>query len=363
MKTYQIIVCVYFGLLMSFGCAKKEEQKEVLRPVRYQEVLAEGGQRIRIFTGVAQAGIETNLSFKVSGTIQMVNVKIGQKVKAGNRIAFIDPSDYVLQYEDADAAVKNANAQERNAKSNFERVALLYENQNTSLSEFESARTQYESAKANEKSAKKRRKLAKAQLSYCKLFAPVDGVIAEVSIEENENVSVGQTVVLLNSGSDIEVRVSLPGVYISKVKVGDEVNITFSSFKDQIYQGIVTEVAFTTGRAETTYPVSIKIKNPDDRIRPGMAVDVGFTFIYEGNTNKMIVSAFSVGEDPDGRFVFTVNPTTNEVGIGLIERKEVTTGELTNEGIEITSGLKEGDLVVTAGVSKITDGMRVKLLQ
>ncbi len=108
MKTYQIIVCVYFGLLMSFGCAKKEEQKEVLRPVRYQEVLAEGGQRIRIFTGVAQAGIATNLSFKVSGTIQMVNVKIGQKVKAGNRIAFIDPSDYVLQYEDADAAVKKS---------------------------------------------------------------------------------------------------------------------------------------------------------------------------------------------------------------------------------------------------------------
>ena len=66
-------------------------------------------------------------------------------------------------------------------------------------------------------------------------------------------------------------------------------------------------------------------------------------------------------EDRFGRFVYVVEPTADEKGLGLIHRKSVTVGELTSEGLEIFQGLSDGDLVVTAGVSRIQDGLKVKI--
>ena len=357
------ILILLLSVLVLGACTQKEEPKEqILRPVRYQEVFASGGVQQKIFSGSAKAGVETNLSFKVSGTVQSVTVKVGEQVKAGKLICAVDPSDYILQYKEADAAVKRADAEEDNAKSNYERLALLYENQNASLAEFESARTQYESARAFERSAKQRRKLAKSQRDYTKLYTPLDGIVAEVNVEENENVQSGQSIILLNSGSDIEVGVAIPDLYISRINVGDAVKVAFTAIKDKTYDGVVVEVAFATGKSATTYPVAIKINDPDEGIRPGMAVDVTFTFIYEGSENRMLVSAFSVSEDNDGRFVYVLIPG-EQAGVGIIQKKPVEVGELTNEGIEITAGLEEGDKVVSAGVSRIADGMRVKTIQ
>ncbi|MCZ6693540.1 MAG: efflux RND transporter periplasmic adaptor subunit [Bacteroidetes bacterium] len=351
------------ALTIFSSCSKEEKKEEVIRPVRFQTVAEAGGQMTRIFSGVAQPGFETKLSFKVSGTIQQFDAKVGQQLKAGELIAAIDASDYRLYLEDARATVKNADAVEDNAERNFERFTLLYENNNASLSDYEAAQSAYESAKASEKSAKQRRKLAELQVSYTKLYAPVNGVIADVFVEKNENVQAGQRIVVLNSDSDIEVNVAIPELYISRVKVGNKVKIIFTVISDKEYSGIVSEVSFTTGRAQTTYPVIIKITDPDDQIRPGMAVDVFFKFIYEEFEDKMIVSAFAVSEDVEGKFVFVINPDQSAPEFGSIEKRSVTIGQLTNDGIEILTGLKEGDRVVTAGVSKITDGMKVKILQ
>jgi len=349
--------------LVIFSCSEDEKKKEDVRPVRFQVVAEVGSQTTRTFSGVAQPGVETKLSFKVSGTIQKFNIKVGQQVNAGELIASIDASDYLLQLEDARAAVKNADAIEDNAESNFERVALLYENNNASLREFEAARSAYQSAKASEKSAKQRRKLAELQVSYTNLLAAVDGVIADVFVEENENIQVGQRIVVLNSVSDMEVEVAIPELYISRIKVVDKVKINFTAIIDKDYNGMVTEVAFTAGRAQTTYPVTIKITDVDDQIRPGMAVDVLFNFDGGESEDKMMIAPFAVSQDAEGEFVFVVNRDQSVPNFGTIEKRSVTVGQLTNQGIEILAGLKTGDRVVIAGVSKITDGMKVKLLQ
>jgi hypothetical protein len=69
----------------------------------------------------------------------------------------------------------------------------------------------------------------------------------------------------------------------------------------------------------------------------------------------------SVGEDADGRYVFTVDPA--EEGYGLIRKQPVTVGSLTAQGLEVVAGLSDGKVVVTAGISKIEDGQKVKLME
>ena len=107
-----------FLVMMSqvWGCGGGEPDVEPLvRPVRYEEVYSTGSGRVRSFSGVAKAGVETNLSFKVSGTVRRLEVKVGDRVRAGQLIADLDPEDYELQVQDAEASLARGTAELRNA--------------------------------------------------------------------------------------------------------------------------------------------------------------------------------------------------------------------------------------------------------
>jgi len=345
-------------LFIAASCSrKKPEEAHALRPVRYETVSAGEIAGQRTYTGVAVAGTESKLSFRVSGSVISLPVKVGQSVRQGQLIAVIDASDYQLMYEEADAGVKAADAAEKNAGSNFDRISRLYENENVSLSDYEAAKAAYQSAKANEKAAKQRRKLADAQLSYTRLYAAFNGVIADVIIEENENVQAGQPVVILNSSDEIEIEVSLPDFFISEVEEGDHVYVHISSVAGKAFHGTISEVAYAS-TYETTYTVNVKVDDPGHEIRPGMTASVTFEDPKGVGHEGIHVPAHSVSEDRNGRFVYLVR---DSMGVGVIKRQPVEVGDLTDAGIAVTSGLNPGDKVVTAGVTKITDGMLVRL--
>ena len=350
-------------VILCLACSgETEEKKEVIRPVMYQKVVPGGGVQQRTFSGTAISGTETRMSFKVSGTLESLRVKVGEEISKNTLIATLDDSDLELQYEQADASVKNADAQEKQAKSNYERVRALYENGNTSISEYESAKAAFESAQANESSAKKSRKLARSQLTYTKLYAPVSGKVATVDAEVNENVNAGQQIVMLSSEGDLEVNLGLPESFISNVEVQDQVEVSFSALPGQIFTGVVSEVSFSISAQTSTYPVVIKIQGDSDAIRPGMSASVTFTVntSSEAQPDLLMVPGQAVGEDESGNFVYTLEI---EDDYYLAKRRTVSVGKLTSSGFQIMDGLEEGELVATAGLQTLLDGMKVRLYQ
>jgi multidrug efflux pump subunit AcrA (membrane-fusion protein) len=104
----------------------------------------------------------------------------------------------------------------------------------------------------------------------------------------------------------------------------------------------------------TTFPVTARLREADPGIRSGMAAEVDFRFPVPGGSGRMLVTAVAVGEDRPGRFVFVLDR-----GSATVHRRAVTVGDLTAEGLEVLSGLEAGDLIVTAGVRRLTDGERV----
>ena len=93
-----------------------------------------------------------------------------------------------------------------------------------------------------------------------------------------------------------------------------------------------------------------------------MAAEVDFFFTLEGSLDaSILVPPHAVGEDDSGKFVFVIEDA--EGGIGTIRRQTVSVGQLLNGGLAILSGLKDGQLIVTAGVTKIRDGQKVRLLE
>lgn len=348
------------SMLLS-GCSKQEEKTEpIIRPVRYEKVFMTGGSRVRTFSGSAQAGTETNLSFKVPGTVIEIPVKVGDKIKKNQIIAKLDAKDYDLQVQEAEAALQQALAQERNAKASYDRVRELYENRTTSKSDLDAARAASESAEAAVKSIEKRLELAKLQVDYTTLRAPADGSIASVMTEVNENVAGGKPVVVLTSGKKPEVKVTIPEAMISQIKKGSSANVHFDAIPDQTFMATVTEVGVSSTGFETTFPVVVRLNNETEDVRPGMAAEVSFRFETSNARERILVPSVAVAEDRQGRYVFIVEPV--EGNLGIARRRNVKIGELTDDGLEILEGLQEGDLVVTAGVTRIVDGQKVRLL-
>lgn len=342
------------------GCAGPPPEEEPLRPVRVEQVYRTGGSRVRDFSGTARAGVESRLSFKVAGTVQSVSVKIGDSVRSGQFLAALDPRDYELRVEDAEAGLSQARARARNAASSLDRVRSLYENNNTSQNDYDAARAEFEYSTAQVSSLEKRLELARAQLSYTRLISPLAGAISAVEIEANENVSVGQTAVILASGSQPEVQIAMPEQFITQVHEGSGVDVTLDALPGKVFSAVITEVGVTSGGLATTFPVTVRLRDASPDILPGMAAEVAIRFQAADGRERMIVPPFAVGEDLQGRFVYVAEP--GEDDLATVRRRNVKIGDLTGDGLEILDGLEDGERLITAGISRIEEGLQVRLL-
>jgi RND family efflux transporter MFP subunit len=353
-------ILIVSTLLFSY-CQEQEQIQEVIRPVRYIKAMSTKGSYMRTFSGVAQSGTESRLSFRVPGTVQKIAVRVGDRVKAGQRISELDPYDYELRMQQAGSTLLQAKAQSRNADSNYERMRTLYEKRSGSKSDLDSARMASEASAAEVQTLEKQLELARLQLGYTKINAPLDGAIAEVYVEVNENVQAGMPVVLLTSGSHIEVGVSIPEILISQVAGVKDVAVRFDAISDKEFQATITEIGVKSTGMATTFPVTLLLNQIDPNIRAGMAANVEFSFKLKDDRVRFLMPSNAVGEDREGRFVFVVDPHPDQVGFGLVRRKPVSVGELTTNGLEVFEGISDGDLVVTAGISNVVDGQKVKL--
>jgi len=331
----------------------------VIRPVRYEPVYATGGGRARSFPGTSQAAVESELSFRVSGSLRKVAVKVGDEIEAGGLVAELDPRDYELRVEAAEAALRNAEAQARNTARNLTRVRALYENGNVSIGDLDAARAASESAAAMLRSSQNQLEQAQTQLGYTRLLSPTGGSIASVSVDANENVSAGRPVAVLTSECELEVKVAMPGQLIADIREGDAATVSFDVVPGRSFPARVTEVGVSPTGMATTFPVTVKLSEATPSCRPGMAGEVTFHLGARGTRERVLVPPKVVGQDRQGRFVFVVERTSE--GLGVVRRRPVT-AELSGNDIEILEGLSDGELVVTAGMSQIHDGQEVRLM-
>lgn len=355
-KKVLILLLLIPFFLLSCGDEKRVEEK--IRPVRYKEVTMGVGGSTRVFSGTAKTGIESKLSFKVGGTVKDVNVKVGDYVKKGDLLVELDDTDYKVKLTEAEAKLRQAESQSLNSRNNYERVKSLYETNSISKSDLDGARAQYESSVANVEGLKSALEYAQLQLKYTRLLAPVDGSIAVCNTEINENVQPGQVVAVLIVGSNMEIELGIPENIINRINTGMDVKVDFPSLSNS-FSGVVSEVSPSIELSSSTYPVSVKILNPTVDVKSGMAANVSFKF--EGNTSKdmIVVPVAAVGEDTEGRFVFIVEPDTENIAV--VRKKHIEIGNLTSEGFEVLSGLSPDQKVATAGLQSLLDGQKVRI--
>ncbi len=351
---------VVFVLATLSACGGADEAaEEILRPVRYATVSDSAVTRTRSFSGIAKSSLESRLSFKVAGTITNAPAQIGQKLDKGDLIAEIDPASYALQEQQAQASLVEAEANNRRAAANYDRTKGLYANNNSSLNDLEAARAEAESAQAVVRSAGKALEIARLNISYTRLTADADCSIASLDVEVNENVSSGQQVAAVSCGDEFEVKLDVPESLIASVTELMSVTVKFGSIPGQVFSGQVSEVSIASSSGSAAFPVVVKVIEKHASLRSGLAAEVIFRFqSEEDQAEGAVLPVTAIIHDQNGTFVFIAD-VVGDSDEAIVQRREVTLGELSQSGIEVIGGLETGDRVITAGVSVIREGQRV----
>jgi multidrug efflux system membrane fusion protein len=358
----QNFLLVFLAAIASSACEQPQpEIEEVIRPVRFMQVISVGSGETRIFSGVTKAALETDLSFKVGGLVTELDATVGDIVERGELVARLEPTDFEVTLREAEAGLQRAKAEQRNAQAGFERTRELYENRNASRSDLDTSRAMSESADALARASRQQLEGVRLQLSYTQLTAPQVCTIAKRHVEINRNVAAGQPIVRVNCGDCAEIRVDVPGIYIGRMSTGAPAEVSVAALPGRLLDGVVTEVGVGTEQNSSIYPVTVLLQEGCEDVRSGMAADVSLRIPGRGEDLRLLaVPIVSVGEDRDGNFVFVLEAEADDRYVA--RRRGVLIGAPSERGIEIIEGVSEGELVATAGVRRLIDGQVVTLL-
>lgn len=352
--------------LFTGSCSEAPVEREaVIRPVRTATIVETSGRDRVAFAGVAKAAIESRLSFRVGGTVEHVAIKVGERVRRGTTLARLDPTDFELSVEQSEASLAQARAALRQAEADYDRTRALYENNNASKAELDAGRAASDSATAQVEAARKGLEQARQQLRYTRLVSPMDGAVSAVDVEVNESVGGGQAVFQLTADSAPEVEIRVPEVMIVHIAPGQAATVVFDAFPGRAFEATVTEVGVTSS-GSSTFPVTLRVDDDSGGIRSGMAAEVSLRLPgnrVEGDgvaSDAPVIHAplVAVGEDQNGRFVYVVEPASGDTA--TVRRRAVEVGDLSEHGLRIVDGLEAGEIVVTAGVRRLSDGMTVR---
>ncbi len=352
---YSLVVLI---ALFIIGCNDKEIEEKI-RNVRTMDLVQSQATSIHNFNGIARSDVAARLSFNVSGTVKRVYIRDGQSVKEGDIIATLNDSFFKLKVNEVKSSLKQARVKLANAKSKYKRIKKLYVNRSSSLNDLDNARTTKESAQANYNAMKNRLEQAELKLSYTKLRAPMNGSISNLTIHKGENASPAMSIASISSTQSIEVPISVPGSLIDNVKEGQTCTVKFDALKNKKYKAIVIEVSHASNQRTTTFPVVVRLVKHPKRVHPGMSATVRFNFHNNVNKNSFVVPLHALMEDKEGHYLYIVDDIKN--GVGAIERCNVKRGQLTTDGIIITSGVGTNMKVLTAGMSRVHEGQKVRV--
>jgi HlyD family secretion protein len=351
-------------------------------------------------TGKIQPEIEVKISSEVSGEIIALNVIEGQVVKKGDLLVKINPDLYTSGYKrtlsnlsGTKANLSQADASFKEAKANYDRSKILFDKGIISKSDWDKVVASFEVAKANKQSAYFNVQSASATVNEAKdnlgrttIYAPADGTISVLNVELGERVLGTQQMANLNN---MEVEVDVNENDIVKIKVGDEANVEVDAYLKKQFKGVVTSISNSASTAltadqVTNFKVKIRILKESYQdllegkpatyspFRPGMTATVDIITKTKTNVLAVPISSVVVKTDTTAIKGFKVEEKDKDekeqkapksdkklecvfVKVGdKAKIRIIKTGIQDDTNIEVITGLKKGDVVITGPYSTVS---------
>lgn len=287
----------------------------------------------------------SELSFRVGGPIDRFEVYAGNFYKQGNIIAEIDPRDFRIRKERAEAIYTQA-------KAEFERISVLFEKNNISASTYEKAKADYTSAKAAFETATN-------ELNDTRLIAPFNGYAGETYIEKYQDVKASQPILSFINIDQLKIEAYVTQEIAFSNPALETVSLEFDAMPGRTYQAKVIEISKSTTANNLSYLLTALLPNTDRQLLAGMSGKLYLTLSGAAEPVVTIPQTALCHRPIIGDYVWVVNPDTKQV-----RQQVVTCGPLLPDGrIAITHGLQTGDTIATSNLRFLSDGMAVRITE
>jgi RND family efflux transporter MFP subunit len=343
------------ALLLLAGCeASTAPAPTSERPVQIQRVTFQNRATAREFVGVVRARHETDLGFRVAGKIVSRLVNAGDRIRAGDIVAQVDPQDFRLQLESSEAELTAATSSLSQAEADLERYSTLKTRGFASIAEYERKKAARDEADGRVSRARRALDIARNQLGYTDLRADADGVITATPVEPGQVVAIGQAVVRLAHRGEKEAVIALPETWLGEARRS---RATVSLWFDpgRRFTAQLRELSPQADPATRTYAARFTIADADDAVALGMTATVTLTRTAEADVARLPLSA--VLNRGHGPAVYLVEDS------GALALKPVTLASFNEDTAFVSAGLSDGDKVVTLGVQKLEAGLRVRAIE
>lgn len=335
--TYITLLPAVLALLM-IGCKSQNEHKRrepTAIPVTTVIVRQNTTARLHSYTGELVASDRITLHFPLGGELKEVNVRVGEKVKEGQQIAVIDNTREKALHDAAVAVL-------RQAEDAYDRLQQVHEKGVVSDVKWVEMQTDLEKARQNEIATAK-------NMEDCRLLAKKSGTIASVDVSAGQTLLPGQTVATMLGTDHLEAVFSVPEQDMPLLYDGAEVTITIGATGSCV-RGRIRGKGVSADRLTHTYPMRAETESSTAKeLYPGMVCVVSLS---AGNEVVFVLPQHCIQTTTSGHAVWLVQD-------GKAMRQEVEVSGFIAEGVRVTDGLKEGDIVITEGHHKLYNGAPV----
>ncbi len=335
------------------ACGAKDKPAEPVRPVQLTQVRLGGANTTAVFAGEVKPRYEADLGFRIGGKLVARYADMGARVKKGQPLARIDPADVGLQAEAAKAQVAATETEWKFAQAEYDRYQSLLKEKFISASALDAKRNTLDANRAKYEQAKANLAVAQNQASYATLVASDDGVITAVNADSGQVVTAGQAVFRLARAEQREVAISVPENRIGELTGARQLFVALWANPQKLYPAKVREVSPSVDAVTRTFAVRVAIANPDPAVQWGMTANVGV--LGDGAPNSAVLPSTSIYQQEGKPAVWRFDPVTKQVSLAPI-----TIGQYREDGILVTSGVRDGDWIVAAGVHKLLPGQVVR---
>lgn len=283
---------------------------------------------------------------ELSGKVERIGFEPGTKVKTG---------DLLVQQD-----ISAENAQLRAAEANLALAKIDLERKSKLLAQKTISRSEYDNAEAQYKQAAAQADNIRAAIKKKTIRAPFDGRLGIRLVNVGQVLKEGDAIVSLQSIDPIFVNFSLPQQQLAQVTSGLTVQVTTDALPGQVVAGKITAINPQVDAATRNIQMQATVANPEERLRPGMFVNVAV--VLPARKDVLAIPATAVLYAPYSDSVFVVEEKKEEKNGQpgqVVRQKFVRLGEKKGDYVAIVSGLEEGDTVVSTGVFKLRNGQSV----
>jgi HlyD family secretion protein len=329
-------------------------------------------------TGTLNPVVNVQVGSQVSGNIQKLFVDFNSKVKAGDVVAQIDPALFKATVTQAEGDLASAQAALELAKINALRTQALVAKQNSSQQDLDQAMANLHQAEANLKIKQGALDKAKADLDHCTITSPVDGEVISRSVDVGQTVAASlQAPVIFTIANDLtkmQIDANVAEADVGVVAVDQQVDFSVDAFPARTFHGKVVQVrnAPITVQNVVTYDTVIGVNNADLKLKPGMTANVSIMIAHKDDVLQIKNAALryrpadgaatppqAKGTPPAGGRAAAGRERRNERTVYVLSGNKpepvmIKTGIGDGVVTEVLEGLKEGDRVITAGLTSAT---------